>query len=106
MLRSRLLALPEADRAAAVMRLVRAEAAAVLGHSGVEGVVADRGFLESGFDSLTALELRRRLAAATGLSLSATVMFDYPTPASMAEHLLAETPPDARRRRRSAGRAA
>ena len=89
-LRSRLLALPLADRDVAMVRLVRAEAAAVLGHSGVEGVVADRGFLESGFDSLTALELRRRLAAATGLSLSATVMFDYPTPSLMAGFLLAE----------------
>ena len=89
-LRSRLLTLPAAERDVAMVRLVRAEAAAVLGHSGVEGVVADRGFLESGFDSLTALELRRRLAAATGLSLSATVMFDYPTPALMAGFLLAE----------------
>ncbi|TVL87107.1 hypothetical protein CD790_33885 [Streptomyces sp. SAJ15] len=54
----------------------------------------DRGFLESGFDSLTAVDLRNRLAAATGLQLPTTLIFDYPTPNALAHHVMAAAFPD------------
>ncbi|WP_435830379.1 type I polyketide synthase, partial [Saccharopolyspora shandongensis] len=83
----RLANLPEQERARAVLDLVRAQAAAVLGHSGSQEIPGDKQFLELGFDSLTAVELRSRLMAATGLSLPTTAVFDHPTPARLAEHI-------------------
>jgi acyl transferase domain-containing protein/pimeloyl-ACP methyl ester carboxylesterase/acyl carrier protein len=86
----RLAGVSEQERSVVVLDVVRAEAASVLGHATPESVQVERSFLELGFDSLAAVELRNRLDALTGLRLPPTLTFDHPTPAEVATHLLAE----------------
>ncbi|MFF4402800.1 beta-ketoacyl synthase N-terminal-like domain-containing protein, partial [Streptomyces sp. NPDC001480] len=89
-LQARVLAAPDAERARIVLDAVRTQAALVLGHERPEDVEAQHTFRELGFDSLTVVELRNRLSAASGLRLPPSMMFDHPTPAALAGHVLAE----------------
>ncbi|MFD4240889.1 type I polyketide synthase, partial [Streptomyces sp. NPDC058525] len=86
----RLAGLPQAEQESILLTIVQDEASAVLGFSGPELAQGTRGFSDIGFDSLTAVELRNRLSAATGVKLPATLIFDYPTPVVLARHLREE----------------
>ncbi|GAB3823422.1 hypothetical protein GCM10027610_000320 [Dactylosporangium cerinum] len=79
--------LPAGEHKRYLLDLVRTHAAAALGFSGPEEIEPGRAFREVGFDSLTAVEVRNRLRAATGLKLPTTLVFDHPTPVVLAEHL-------------------
>jgi non-ribosomal peptide synthetase component E (peptide arylation enzyme)/acyl carrier protein len=76
------------DDALDALTMVRREAAAVvLGRRSAAEIEPERSFKALGFDSLAAVTLCERLASRSGLAVSATAVFDHPTPASLAVHL-------------------
>jgi acyl carrier protein len=93
-LRHRLAGLPEDERAAALLDTVRAQAALILGHAGPSAIEPDKAFNELGFDSLSAVEFRNRINSVTGLRLSPTLVFDYPSARALAEHIGVELAPE------------
>ncbi|MDW6065219.1 SDR family NAD(P)-dependent oxidoreductase [Streptomyces sp. FXJ1.4098] len=92
-LRERLARMPEPERVSAVVGLVRKTAAAVLGYDSADAVESGVPFRDLGFDSLTAVEFSNRLAAATQLRLKRALVFDYPSPTALSQHLLEQLLP-------------
>ncbi|MEV6118499.1 type I polyketide synthase [Streptomyces sp. NPDC052109] len=89
-----LAALPAAERYGALLAAITGQAAAVLGFPDGSAIDPARRFLEHGFDSLTTLELRNRLSAATGVRLTAATLFEHDTPEALARHLQDELGPE------------
>jgi acyl transferase domain-containing protein len=86
-LRWQLAGLPDDERDHVLLEQVRTHVAAVLGHSSESAVEPDRAFTELGFDSVAAVELRKRLSLATGLALPATLVYDHPSSRAVAAHI-------------------
>jgi acyl transferase domain-containing protein len=86
-LAAKLAAMSSRDQHEALLDLVRLQAAAVLGHLDTDRIRPDRAFRDAGFDSLTAVDLRSRLNQVTGSRLSATAVFNHPTPSLLAGHM-------------------
>ncbi|WP_147123883.1 beta-ketoacyl reductase, partial [Nocardia neocaledoniensis] len=89
-LRARLTSTPEGERLDVLVEIVRGQVATILGHGNANAIAPDRPFSELGFDSISAVEFRNALVAATGLRLPATAVFDYPSPRALADYLLGE----------------
>jgi acyl transferase domain-containing protein/NADPH:quinone reductase-like Zn-dependent oxidoreductase/short-subunit dehydrogenase/acyl carrier protein len=86
---------PPHEHQRVVLETVRAQIANILGHSSPQAIDTQQPFKDLGFDSLSAVELRNRLTSQTGLQLPATLIFDHPTPTTLATYLLQELTEDA-----------
>ncbi|MEU5615148.1 KR domain-containing protein, partial [Streptomyces sparsogenes] len=89
-LRERLAAQPPQERDGTLLALVRTHVANALRYASAESLDPQQSFKDLGFDSVAAIEFRNRLRGATGLTLPATLVFDYPTPTALAGYLVAQ----------------
>src|SRR6185312_10758693 len=85
--REALLALPAAERRAALEAWLRAEAARSLGVA-VARLALDKPLTASGLDSLAAVEIRARAEAVLGVAPSLAALLEGATPAGLAADLL------------------
>ncbi|MFE5475614.1 SDR family NAD(P)-dependent oxidoreductase [Nocardia sp. NPDC056541] len=95
--------LSRADKERLFLDAIRSHAATVLGHGSPDDIPADSAFADLGFDSLGAVEFRNRVQSATGVKLSATAVFDYPTPSALARYIGEHLAPDDNPARRILG---
>ena len=86
-LAQRLHGLSTDEQHSVILDLLRTHMATVLGNTEPGAINAELAFQDHGFDSLTAVELRNRLKTATGLTLSPTLIFDYPNPTALATYI-------------------
>ncbi|WP_282704288.1 SDR family NAD(P)-dependent oxidoreductase, partial [Streptomyces sp. CC219B] len=93
-LTDRLAGLTPAEQREHLLTLIRQQAAQILTLDHPTAIDPQRGFLDQGLDSLTAVELRNRLSTATGIRLPATTIFDHPTPNALTDHLHTQLAPD------------
>ncbi|WP_037843778.1 SDR family NAD(P)-dependent oxidoreductase, partial [Streptomyces sp. NRRL F-5126] len=93
-LTGRLAPMSDRQRDQLLVNLIRDQLAATLGHTDPSAIEADSAFKELGIDSLTAVELRNKLSASTGVRLPATLVFDHPTPTALARYLREQLAPD------------
>ncbi|MCM8556197.1 acyl carrier protein, partial [Streptomyces sp. STCH 565 A] len=84
---SELRRLDETERAYRMTELARAHITATLGSGELGEDAHGETFRDLGFDSLMSAELRDRLSHALEIPLPSSVIFDYPTPAVLVEHL-------------------
>ncbi|MEV0643495.1 alpha/beta fold hydrolase, partial [Streptomyces sp. NPDC050619] len=86
----RLRSLPPAERESAVLELVVAQVAQVLGHTDTGEVGVTQRFLELGFTSLSLGDLRNRVGRACGVQLPASAFYEHATPRAVAAHVSGE----------------
>jgi NADPH:quinone reductase-like Zn-dependent oxidoreductase/acyl carrier protein len=78
---------PPARRSAKLVARLQEMAANVLGLGSPALIDPEQPLHDFGMDSLIAVELRNSVSAAIGRTLPATILFDYPTVATLAAHL-------------------
>ncbi|PPJ25421.1 hypothetical protein C5E45_25275, partial [Nocardia nova] len=79
--------LPDGQRLTAVRELVEAEIRTVLRLEPDDELVVESPLKELGFESVSAVDLTRRLSRATGLRLPTTLAFEHPSPEAIAAHI-------------------
>ena len=97
---ARLRAARPEDRRELLGSIVEDDVARVLGLDRSEPIDIDKGFFGMGMDSLTAVELKRRLEARVGETLPDTLTFNYPSVRALTDYLAGrvlepEAPPTA-----------